>query len=113
MWSAEPDRNRVAARKRRSPLIQSLVIPDFRFGLFLREPIACVDYANGKPIAEIPGVSYRKDGGFAHNPEGGFITRSSNPWPRPRSFTETSKKCFRPTARRVYSETKRQSKEHG
>ena len=40
-----------------------------------------VDYANGKPIAEIPGVSYRKNGGFAHNPEGGFIENlDALPW---------------------------------
>jgi hopanoid biosynthesis associated radical SAM protein HpnJ len=28
-----------------------------------------VDFANGKPAAELPGVSYRGDGGFVHNPE--------------------------------------------
>lgn len=32
-----------------------------------------VDYAHGKPLEEIPGVSFRKNGGFQHNPEGGFI----------------------------------------
>ena len=32
-----------------------------------------VDYANGKPLAELPGVSYRENGGFRHNPDGGFI----------------------------------------
>jgi hopanoid biosynthesis associated radical SAM protein HpnJ len=28
-----------------------------------------VDYANGKPLAELPGVSFRHNGGFVHNPE--------------------------------------------
>jgi hopanoid biosynthesis associated radical SAM protein HpnJ len=28
-----------------------------------------VDYANGKPLEELPGVSFRKNGGFQHNPE--------------------------------------------
>lgn len=28
-----------------------------------------VDFANGKPLAEIPGVVFRKDGGFQNNPE--------------------------------------------
>ena len=28
-----------------------------------------VDYANGKPLEELPGVSFRHNGGFVHNPE--------------------------------------------
>ncbi len=28
-----------------------------------------VDYANGKPIEEIPGATFRKDGGIVNNPE--------------------------------------------
>jgi hopanoid biosynthesis associated radical SAM protein HpnJ len=28
-----------------------------------------VDYANGKPLEELPGVSFRENGGFVHNPE--------------------------------------------
>ena len=28
-----------------------------------------VDYANGKPLEELPGVSFRKNGSFYHNPE--------------------------------------------
>jgi hopanoid biosynthesis associated radical SAM protein HpnJ len=32
-----------------------------------------VDYANGKPLEELPGVSYRKNGSIVHNAEGGFI----------------------------------------
>ncbi|MEX2303593.1 MAG: hopanoid biosynthesis associated radical SAM protein HpnJ [Bryobacterales bacterium] len=28
-----------------------------------------VDYANGKPLEELPGVSFRQNGGFVHNPE--------------------------------------------
>ena len=40
-----------------------------------------VDFANGKPLEEIPGVSFRKDGGIQHNPEGGFIENLDTlPW---------------------------------
>ena len=28
-----------------------------------------VDFANGKPVSEIPSVSFRENGGFIHNPE--------------------------------------------
>jgi hopanoid biosynthesis associated radical SAM protein HpnJ len=31
------------------------------------------DYANGKPVAELPGVSYRRNGDIIHNPEGPAI----------------------------------------
>ncbi|MCC6293842.1 MAG: hopanoid biosynthesis associated radical SAM protein HpnJ [Bryobacterales bacterium] len=40
-----------------------------------------VDFAGGKPLAELPGVSFRKNGGFHHNPDGGFIEDlDSLPW---------------------------------
>ena len=31
------------------------------------------DYAGGKPLDQLPGVSFRKNGSFIHNPEGGAI----------------------------------------
>src|SRR5690349_5678820 len=31
------------------------------------------DYAKGKPLEELPGVSFRKNGSIVHNPEGGVI----------------------------------------
>jgi len=31
------------------------------------------DYAKGKPLEELPGVSFRKDGRVVNNPEGGYI----------------------------------------
>ena len=40
-----------------------------------------VDFANGKPLAELPGVSYRTSTGFMHNPEGGYIENLDElPW---------------------------------
>ena len=40
-----------------------------------------VDYANGKPLDQIPGVSYRKNGHIVHNPEGGYIENlDALPW---------------------------------
>jgi radical SAM superfamily enzyme YgiQ (UPF0313 family) len=40
-----------------------------------------VDYANGKPIEEIPGASYRKNGVVVNNPEGPTIEDlDSLPW---------------------------------
>ncbi len=40
-----------------------------------------VNFAHGKPLSELPGVSYRKDGRVVHNPEGGFIEDlDSLPW---------------------------------
>ena len=40
-----------------------------------------VQYANGTPLEEIPGVSFRRNGGLVHNPEGGFIEDlDSLPW---------------------------------
>jgi hopanoid biosynthesis associated radical SAM protein HpnJ len=32
-----------------------------------------VSFANGTPLSEIPGVSYRENGGYRHNAEGGYI----------------------------------------
>ena len=40
-----------------------------------------VDFANGKPLEELPGVSYRKNGAIVNNPEGGVIENlDSLPW---------------------------------
>src|ERR1041385_7554682 len=40
-----------------------------------------VNYAKGKPLEEIPGVSFRKNGGIVHNPEGPAIEDlDSLPW---------------------------------
>ena len=40
-----------------------------------------VDYAKGKPIEEIPGVSYRKNGVVVNNPEGAYIENLDElPW---------------------------------
>jgi len=50
----------------REPAIDFIIRREFDYQI--------VDYANGKPIEEIPGASYRgKDGGFVHNPEAGYI----------------------------------------
>ncbi len=39
------------------------------------------DFANGKPLADLPGVSYRKNGGFVHNPEAPAIENlDALPW---------------------------------
>jgi hopanoid biosynthesis associated radical SAM protein HpnJ len=40
-----------------------------------------VAFANGKPLGEIPGVSYRVNGEVKHNPEGGYIENLDElPW---------------------------------
>jgi hopanoid biosynthesis associated radical SAM protein HpnJ len=40
-----------------------------------------VDFANGKPLEEIPGVSFRVNGEVKHNPEGGYIENLDElPW---------------------------------
>jgi len=40
-----------------------------------------VKYAQGTPLEELPGVSFRKDGRIVHNPEGGFIENLDElPW---------------------------------
>jgi hopanoid biosynthesis associated radical SAM protein HpnJ len=40
-----------------------------------------VDYANGKALAELPGVSYRVNGSFAHTPDGPAIENLDElPW---------------------------------
>ncbi|OYW11450.1 MAG: hopanoid biosynthesis associated radical SAM protein HpnJ [Acidobacteriia bacterium 12-62-4] len=43
---------------------------------------AIVDYANGKPLEEIPSVSFRRpDGSFMHNPDGAVIENlDALPW---------------------------------
>jgi hopanoid biosynthesis associated radical SAM protein HpnJ len=39
------------------------------------------DYAKGKPLEELPGVSFRKNGSVVHNPEGGVIENLDElPW---------------------------------
>jgi len=39
------------------------------------------DFARGKPVAELPGVSYRQNGGFVHNPQGPLIENLDElPW---------------------------------
>ncbi len=38
-------------------------------------------YAQGKPLAELPGVSFRSNGGFEHTPDGGMIENLDElPW---------------------------------
>ncbi|MBI1897049.1 MAG: hopanoid biosynthesis associated radical SAM protein HpnJ [Acidobacteria bacterium] len=38
-------------------------------------------YARGTPLEEIPGVSFRKNGGMVHNPDGGYIENLDElPW---------------------------------
>lgn len=38
-------------------------------------------YAQGKPVEELPGVSYRENGGFRHNPDGPSIEKLDElPW---------------------------------
>jgi radical SAM superfamily enzyme YgiQ (UPF0313 family) len=57
-------------------------------------------FAKGTPLSDIPGVSYRKDGGIVHNPEGGFIenldelpqTHSGHRW-RLRSSDDVAAEC--------------------
>lgn len=40
-----------------------------------------VDFAKGKPLSELPGVSYWKGDSICHNPEGGYIENlDSLPW---------------------------------
>ncbi|MGD0013624.1 MAG: hopanoid biosynthesis associated radical SAM protein HpnJ [Bryobacteraceae bacterium] len=40
-----------------------------------------VEYARGKPLEELPGVSYRVNGGFAHNPDGASVENlDALPW---------------------------------
>lgn len=40
-----------------------------------------VDFANGKPLEDIPNVSFRKNGEYIHNPEGGYIENLDDlPW---------------------------------
>jgi len=40
-----------------------------------------VDFANGKPVEQLPGASWRGNGGFRHNPRGAFIENLDEmPW---------------------------------
>jgi len=40
-----------------------------------------VDFANGKPVEQLPGVSYRNNGSVVHNPDGGMIENLDElPW---------------------------------
>ncbi|HAX44501.1 MAG TPA: hopanoid biosynthesis associated radical SAM protein HpnJ [Bryobacteraceae bacterium] len=40
-----------------------------------------VDFANGKPLEDIPNVSFRRGDGYVHNPEGGYIENLDDlPW---------------------------------
>ena len=40
-----------------------------------------VDFANGKPLGQLPGVSYRQNGGFVHNADGPAIENLDGlPW---------------------------------
>lgn len=39
------------------------------------------DFAKGKPLSELPGVSYRANGGIVHNPDGDYIENlDALPW---------------------------------
>ena len=41
-------------------------------------------FANGQPLADLPGVSYRRNGRFVHNPDAGFIENlDALPWVTP------------------------------
>jgi hypothetical protein len=51
--------------------LQSSNAIDFVVRREFEYPIA--DFANGKPLSDLPGVSYRKNGDILHNPEGGTI----------------------------------------
>lgn len=56
-----------------SPAIDFLVRREFDHQI--------VGFANGKPLESLPGVSFRKNGGIVHNPEGGFIENLDQlPW---------------------------------
>jgi hopanoid biosynthesis associated radical SAM protein HpnJ len=40
-----------------------------------------VDFANGRPLSELPGVSFRDGNGYRHNPDGGYIENLDEmPW---------------------------------
>jgi hopanoid biosynthesis associated radical SAM protein HpnJ len=58
----------------REPAIDFIIRREFDYQI--------VDYANGKPIEEIPGASYRAtDGTFVHNPEAPYIENLDElPW---------------------------------
>src|SRR5499425_2620752 len=58
---------------RSSPAIDFVVRREFDYQI--------ADYAKGKPLEELPGVSFRKNGGIVNNPEGGVIENLDElPW---------------------------------
>src|SRR5579862_4058949 len=58
---------------RTSPAIDFVVRREFDYQI--------VDYANGKPLEELPGVSFRKNGSVVNNPEGPVIENLDElPW---------------------------------
>lgn len=58
---------------RENPVIDFVVRKEFDYQIR--------DFAAGKPVDELPGVSYRKNGGIWHNPDGGVIENLDElPW---------------------------------
>jgi len=58
---------------RENPAIDFVVRREFDYQI--------ADFAKGKPLAEMPGVSYRVNGDIKHNPEGGYIEKLDElPW---------------------------------
>jgi len=58
---------------RENPVIDFIVRREFDHQI--------ANYAKGTPLAELPGVSYRQNGGIMHNPEGGYIENLDEmPW---------------------------------
>jgi len=50
-----------------------------------------VDYANGKPLGDIPGVSFRRpDSSIQHNPEGAYLKPSTSCPGSPKSINAIS-----------------------
>src|SRR5690242_2343060 len=57
----------------RNPAIDFIVRREFDYQI--------ADYAKGKPLEELPSVSFRKNGGVVHNAEGGYIENLDDlPW---------------------------------
>jgi hypothetical protein len=58
---------------RENPVIDFVVRKEFDYQI--------VNYAKGTPLEELPGVSFRKNGGLMHNPEGPVIENLDElPW---------------------------------
>jgi hopanoid biosynthesis associated radical SAM protein HpnJ len=56
-----------------NPVIDFVVRREFDYQI--------ADYAKGKPVSELPGVSHRHNGQVVHNPEGGYIENLDElPW---------------------------------